>query len=96
MDVTLSVTKPSGQATFSKLTLKDDDGLAVMTPVDSTSLVNKFAFSSCPNHWSQNFLLKNYLTSEIMQNHVWRRHCSSEAQHILMHTRNCTVIRGGR
>jgi len=62
MDVTLSVTNTSGQATFSKLTLKDDDGLAVMTPVDSTSLVNKFAFSSCPNHLSQNFLLKNYLT----------------------------------
>jgi len=37
MDVTLSVTKTSGQATFSKLTHKDDDGRAVMVPVKKSS-----------------------------------------------------------
>jgi len=40
MDVAfhLSVTKStSGQATFSKLTHKDDDGLAVMVPVEQSS-----------------------------------------------------------
>jgi len=29
--------KSSGQATFSKLTQKDDDGLAVMVPVEKSS-----------------------------------------------------------
>ena len=38
MEVTLSVTKnPVAKSPFSKLTNKDDDGLAVMVPVEKSS-----------------------------------------------------------